>query len=456
MLDILITGGQIPDFDKGQMRQANVGISGNKIAYVGEEEPSARETVDAAGLVVSPGFIDIHMHEENFAEAKRYIIADRMLRMGVTTAVGGNCGIQFQTMKEFRDIVRELGGAPINYMILAGYNHYRYVLGLGHYETSTQAQRDEILGYLRQDLADGAIGISFGIEYDLAITLEEILYACQAADSPDHLVAAHYREDAAGAIDSIKEMVKIQEAIPGKFQISHLSSCSALGQMTESLELIHKHMDQDPRLDYDTYPYDAFSTFIGFSCFDGEDPMAVWNRTFKDLLLTEPPYENVRCTREIFEDARKNYPEMLAVAFVMNEDEIQMAVADSYGMIASDGLISDGKGHPRAAGTFPRVLGKYVREEGALSLVEALRKMTDAPAKRLNLADKGKIAEGADADLVIFDPETIIDKASYTEPSLPPDGIRMVFVDGVKALEGHEILSRTCGSVLGLGGKRLT
>ena len=215
MLDILITGGLIPDFDAGVMKPANVGISGNKVYYVGGSEPASREVIDASGCVVSPGFIDIHMHEENFAEGRKYVIANMMLRMGVTTALGGNCGIQFQPMKEFRENVSALRGAPINYMIVSGYNRYRYVLGLGHHEAITRAQQDRIREFIRRDLEDGAVGISFRIEYDPALTPEEMLYACAVADSPDHLVSAHYRTDTDGAIDSIKEMIEMQQGIPG-------------------------------------------------------------------------------------------------------------------------------------------------------------------------------------------------------------------------------------------------
>ena len=130
--------------------------------------------------------------------------------------------------------------------------------------------------------------------------------------------------------------------------------------------------------------------------------METWGKSYDSVLLTDEPYKNVRCTKEIFEKARAEYPEMLAVAFVMNEDEIAAAVANKYGMIGSDAIISNGGGHPRAAGTFPRVLGKYVREEGRLSLIDGLRKMTLTPADRLNLKSKGRIKEGCDADLTIL------------------------------------------------------
>ncbi|MBR1990488.1 MAG: amidohydrolase family protein, partial [Firmicutes bacterium] len=150
------------------------------------------------------------------------------------------------------------------------------------------------------------------------------------------------------------------------------------------------------------------------------------------------------CTEEIFEDARKNYPDTLAVAFVMNEDEIRDAIVNEKGIVASDGLITLGKGHPRAAGTFPRVLGKYVREEKALPLIEALRKITLAPADRLGLKTKGRLEEGCDADITIFDPETIIDKADFTHIERP-EGIEYVIIGGQIAVKQGENINERLG-----------
>ena len=137
---------------------------------------------------------------------------------------------------------------------------------------------------------------------------------------------------------------------------------------------------------------------------------------------------------------------MLVVAFVMNEEEIGQAVANPKGIIASDGIINHGNGHPRAAGTFPRVLGRYVREQKRLSLLDALKKMTIEPAKRINLGNrKGSIKIGADADITIFDPETIVDGATYDNISIPPKGIEWVIVGGDIAVERNEILSENSG-----------
>lgn len=448
MLDILLINGLYPDFEKGLILEGNIGIKSGKIDYMGRSEPEATEVIDVKGDIVSPGFIDIHMHEENFKEeGSHYCIANMMLKMGVTTAVGGNCGIQHQGLPLFKNAIKDLGGAPINYMMLSGYNQCRYTLGIDRHKEASLAEKSTIRDMISKELEEGACGISFGIEYDPGITTDEVLYAVGADKRKEDIVAAHYRGDNDIAIASIKEMMEVGEAIPQKFQISHLSSCSAMGQMSEALELIHKGMIKNPRLNYDTYPYNAFSTTMGSEVFvDG--CLEKWHKNYSDIMLTEEPYLNQRCTKSSFEDARLNYPEMLAVAFVMNEDEIAEAVADKYGMIASDGIINNGNGHPRAAGTFPRVLGKYVREEKVISLYDALRKMTKEPADRLCIFNKGRIALGCDADLTIFNKDKIIDGATYEETDKGPKGIDYVIVDGEIAIKGSNIINDRLGEFI--------
>jgi len=454
MLDLLIKKGIYPDYNEGLMKESNIGIKDGKIAYLGLEEPSAAEVIDATDRVVSPGFIDIHMHEENFKdEGKKYVISQLMLKQGVTTCVGGNCGVMYQTLKEFKSVIDELGGAPVNYIMLSGYNDYRTPLGLGHYDSATKEQWDIIREKVKADLDEGAFGISFGIEYDPGITFEEIIYATEVSDDENLLVAAHYRADCIGNIDSVKEMVDIQNAINKKFQISHLSSCSAIGQMDESLKYINDAMDKNPLLNYDTYPYNAFSTTIASTVFD-DGCLDAWKKNYSDLMLTDDPYKNVRCTEEIFRECREKYPEMLVVAFVMNEDEIGKAIANPKGMVASDGIINHGNGHPRAAGTFPRVLGKYVREEKLLPLIDALRKMTLEPAKRLGIETfKGQIQVGADADLTIFNPETIIDGATFGDLNILPKGIDYVLIDGCICAENSIIKDDRKGKFISYKGE---
>ena len=445
MLQVLITNGMYPDYEKKEMVKANIGVQDGKIAYIGAETPEARQVIDAEGRVVSPGFIDIHMHEEDFVhEGKQFVIANMMLEMGVTTAVGGNCGVQKQPLSIFKSVLNELGGSPVNYLILAGYNHFRTELGIGRYAHPSQAQMDELQAIMKRELAEGAYGISFGIEYDPGITFDEMLWAVRASDDPHLLVSAHYRDETKkDDLFPVEEMIRFSQEIPQKFQISHLSSCSATGSMKEALACINAAMEQDPTLNYDTYPYNAFSTEIGSAVFE-DGCLEGWGKDYKDILLTDDPYKNVRCNEEIFRKARAEYPNMLAVAFVMNEDEIREAIVNPNGMVASDAIINNGSGHPRAAGTFPRVLGKYVREEKALPLIDALRKMTLEPAKRLELDQKGRIALGCDADITIFNPDTIIDKADFTK-LCKPEGIDYVLIGGEIALKDGEHVNDRLG-----------
>ncbi|MFR8518582.1 MAG: amidohydrolase family protein [Emergencia timonensis] len=448
MLDLLIKNGQYPDFSEGRMKQGNIGITDGKITYIGPEEPDTKERLDARGKVVSPGFIDIHMHEEHFAEeGEHYVIAQMMLEMGVTTAVGGYCGMQNQNLSYFKEVLDRLGGSPVNYIMLAGYNTFRYELGIGRYETASQEQREAIRKLLQRELNEGAYGISFGIEYDPGITTEEILFAIGVTEDPNLLVSAHYREDCLQDINPVQEMIEIAEKIPMKFQISHLSSCSAMGLMQESLDAINEAMKRNPKLNYDTYPYNAFSTHMGSAVFE-DGCIEGWHKDYSDILLTDAPYKDIRCTKEIFEKVREEYPDMLAVAFVMNEEEIAAAIANPNGMVASDAIINNGNGHPRAAGTFPRVLGKYVREDKALPLIDAIRKMTLEPAKRMDLDQKGRIELGCDADLTIFNPDTIIDGATFSNLHIQPEGIEAVFIDGKLALKNKVTINNRLGKYI--------
>ncbi len=445
MLDLLIKNGTYPNFADNRMEQKDIGIKDGKIAYIGRGETlEAKEIFDATGKIVSPGFIDIHMHEENFLnEGKQYVIARMMLEMGVTTAVGGNCGVQYQDLADFKSIIDELGGSPINYIMLAGYNEYRTKLGIGRYEKASEEQQLALREIMKRELAEGAFGISFGMEYDPGITYEEMISAIKASENEKHLISAHYRADCIEDIASIEEMVKLSGEIKQKFQISHLSSCSAIGKMEQSLECINKAMETNPKLNYDTYPYNAFSTTIGSAVFE-DGCLEAWKKDYDSILLTDDPYKNVYCTEEIFKEAREKYPQMLAVAFVMNEDEIEAAIVNKNGMVASDGIINHGNGHPRAAGTFPRVLGRYVRERQALPMIDALRKMTLEQAKRLDLAQKGRIDLGCDGDITIFDPETIIDKADFSKLA-KPEGIEAVLLHGEFAIKDGKSVNERLG-----------
>lgn len=451
MLDKLFINCTYPDFKAGEMKKGAVGIKEGRIEFVSSKPndcyPESKETIDVKGNIISPGFIDIHMHEEDFLkEGYRYIVANMLLRQGVTTCVGGNCGNQRQRIKIFREGIDKLEGSPVNYMMLAGYNTIRSDCGVELYETPTENQKLQIKESILEEIENGAAGISFGLEYGPGITMDEMINAVDLLEDKGALVAAHYRHDSRRSIESIKEMIQLQNSIENPFQISHLSSCSAMEQMEEALEIINDAMAKDPRLNYDTYPYNAFSARIGTEVF-AEGCFEEWNKSYDSIMLTDDPYRVKFCDEELFYKARREYPDMYAVAFVMEEPEIELAIVNANGMIASDATIFNGHGHPRAGGTFARVLGKYVREQNSLSLYDALRKMTILPAERMRLHQKGRIEVGCDADLVVFDKDEIIDKSTF-EGILPPEGIIYVYVSGEVAVKGKEVVNEGLGEFM--------
>ena len=448
MLDLKIVNGKLIDTQKEELLPLQLGIQDGKIACIGKDLPDAAEVIDANGHMVSPGFIDIHMHEEDFAVTKKqeWDISECMLRMGVTTAVIGNCGSNRQHPSEVEAEIAKKG-CPVNYLAYIGHNFLRKQVGnLDPRAESSPEQVEQMARMVRDAVDDGAIGVSYGIEYAQGMTFEEELGICKyILGRKDLLLSAHYRRDGDLAIPSIDEMAQLgrQTGIP--FQISHLSSCSAYGNMQEALERIESYRKEGLDLTVDAYPYDAFSTDIGSDVF-GPGALERLGATYADVELTDEPYEHVRCTEALFYEVRKTHPHMYVICHVMREDDIALAMAHPLVMVASDGLYRNHKGHPRGAGTFPRFLGRYVRDEKVCDFYTGIRKITSMPAARLRLdSRKGYLKEGYDADIVIFDPERIIDRATFDDPQLAPEGIDWVIVNGKTACRGQEILDRSCG-----------
>ena len=448
MLDSKIINGKLIDAENDRLLDLELGIKDGKIACIGKDLPDAAEVIDAKGCLVSPGFIDIHMHEEDFAVTKKqeWDISECMLRMGVTTAVIGNCGSNRQHPSEVEAEIAKKG-CPVNYLAYIGHNFLRKQVGnLDPRAESSPEQVEQMARMVRDAVDDGAIGVSYGIEYAQGMTFEEELGICKyILGRKDLLLSAHYRRDGDLAIPSIDEMAQLgrQTGIP--FQISHLSSCSAYGNMQEALERIESYRKEGLDLTVDAYPYDAFSTDIGSDVF-GPGALERLGATYADVELTDEPYEHVRCTEALFYEVRKTHPHMYVICHVMREDDIALAMAHPLVMVASDGLYRNHKGHPRGAGTFPRFLGRYVRDEKVCDFYTGIRKITSMPAARLRLdSRKGYLKEGYDADIVIFDPERIIDRATFDDPQLAPEGIDWVIVNGKTACRGQEILDRSCG-----------
>ena len=447
MLDIKIVNGFVIDVENRKEIKGDIGIKDGKIVSVGYVPGEAKKVIDAAGKSVSPGFIDIHMHEEDLSltKKKEYDIADTMLNMGVTTCAVGNCGNNRQEIEELYDFINEKGN-PVNYLTYIGHNFLRSQVGnTDIYKKSTKKQIQEMQSLVKLAVDFGAIGVSYGLEYCPGIDTEEAIEITKEIKGRDDLLlAAHYRKDSIHAMDAIKEMALIAKETQIPFQISHLSSCSAYGNMTEALNLIEEISNSGLDILVDAYPYDAFSTFIGSAVFD-DGCLELWNKDYNSIMLTEEPFKGMLCDKKLFEKARKEYPNMLAVAYVMNESEIVQALNHPLVMVASDGIYRNHSGHPRGAGTFPRVIGHYVRDKQSIEFFDAIYKMTYMPGKRLKLKNKGLLKEGYDADITIFDYNTIIDKATFQDPQVRPDGIECVIINGEIAVENGKTINNTLG-----------
>lgn len=449
MLDYRITGALVPDFATKSLLRADIGVEGGLIACLGDVPGPARQTLDARGLVASPGFIDIHMHEESLepGPAEPYDIARYMLAMGVTTAVGGNCGNNRQGVADFLGFVDRVG-APINYLCYSGHNSARAAAGVaGPYEAATRAQAEAMADIVARDLDAGAIGLSYGLEYSPAVTMEEMAGVAAGAKGRPMLLAAHYRSDGPDGVRSVEELAALSAAAGQPMQVSHLVSCSAFGFMAESLATLERAVARGVDVLADSYPYEAFCTRIGSAVFD-DGCLERWNKGYDAIMLLQDPLKGRRCDEATFRLARERYPAMLAAAFVMNESEAIMALQHPLVLAASDGIYNKGFGHPRGAGTFPRILGRYVRELGELSLVDALEKMTLGPARRLRLERKGRLEPGCDADITLFDPGAVIDRADYGSPTLPPLGIRLVMIGGKEALRDGSPIDERLGRAI--------
>ena len=428
----------------------NILTENGKISSLTQCMAEADEYINAEGKIVCPGFVDIHMHEDPVEDdGKIYSDEEKsifncMLRMGVTTAVGGNCGLSACNPADYLDLV-DRDGAAVNVAMLAGHAWFREHAGaVDRYGKTTPAQRAQMRAEIEDSLARGCFGVSYGIRYVPGIDHEELTETAAPCRESGKMIAAHIRSDAAEIFDAARELLDMGRSLGIRTQVSHIGSMAGFGQMTEFLRMCDEYRLNGLDVSCDCYPYYAFSTSIGSTTYD-DGWMERYGCGYDAVELCEGEYKGQRCTEEIFRKVRREMPECMTVCYVMREEDVDLAFRHPNVMLASDGIMSHGQGHPRAAGAFPRLIAQFVRG-GKLSLYEAINKMTAMPADRLGLTNKGRLSVGADADIAVFDPARISDSATFASPVLPPVGIDYVLIGG-------EIAAKDCRVVNGRLGR---
>lgn len=444
----VVKNGRVIDPYNNIDSKLNIVIKDGKILEITPYEISGEKNIDATGLIVCPGFIDIHMHEDMYHNEEDYLdewIAKSMLNMGVTTCIGGNCGINLTEPLTYLDAVDRLK-LPVNIGLMAGHTNIRecVVENSNKYNPIQTDDIKKIMYTAREYLEGGCFGISYGIRYVPGITELELIEVSKACKPENKIINAHVRDDAKNIIWATKEFIKVGMKLDIPIQNSHIGSMGGYGQMKELLRLLDSVKSSGLDITSDCYPYYAFSTRIGETTYD-DGFLERYNIDYDSIEISEGKYKGQRCTKNIFDELRKNSPDTITVGHVMNEKDIDMAILHPNVMIASDGFLHNEQGHPRAAGTFTRLIDKYVKT-GKLSLYDAINKMTTMPAKKLGLSNKGNLSKGSDADITIFSYDEIKDNATFDNPIKKPDGIKYVLIKGSVALKDGEIVNGKLGT----------
>ena len=440
--DVVIRNGRVMDPESGLDGVRQIGIRGGRVSEISQRQMKGLEVIDAQGLVVAPGFIDLHSHgqtDENYR---------LKARDGVTTALEMEVGVNpVAKWYAARD-----GNALINFGASSGHIPARMAVmaDTGDFlprdhavkDTTTAAQRTEILRLVRQGLDDGGLGVGLGIAYVPAASRAEILDLFELAGKRRMACFVHMRNPGPiepGVVDALQEVLADAAATGAGLHVVHITSM-AFRQTDLCLRMIHGAHQHGVDVTTEAYPYTAGMTSLETAIFDPG-----WQQRlgigFGDLQWIAT---GERLTEQSFERYRKQGG--MVILHSIPEEVVRSAMADPAVMIASDGLITGGKGHPRGAGTYARVLAKYVREEHALTLMEAIRKMSLMPAQRLEVVspamrNKGRIRVGADADITVFDANKVQDEASYERPALASTGIEYVMVNGTVVVRNGELVS---------------
>lgn len=455
MTDFILRGGEVVD-GSGQARfRADVAISADRITEIGAVAgfAGARE-IDVSGKIVAPGFVDVHTHDDRALFATPEMAAKAS--QGVTTVVTGNCGISLAPLSiahappppldligeaadyrygRFADYFAALYRAPaaVNAACLVGHSTLRVGAMAALDRPAAAAEIARMREALQEALDAGAVGLSSGLAYAPAehAPPAEIEALAALLHPANALYTTHMRNEGERVLDSLDESFAVGRTAGVPVVISHHKTIGRanFGRTAQTLPVIAAAIGQQ-QVGLDAYPYIASSTVLSAGQAGRASKVLVtWSKSAPEQAGRELSAIAADWGVSV-EDAVERLQPAGAIYWTMDEPDVQRVLSFPHTMIGSDGLPHDFHPHPRLWGTFPRVLGHYCRELGLFGLEEAVRKMTGLPAARFGLSRRGAIAAGAYADITVFDPQTVIDRATFEEPTTPAAGIEHVFVNG--------------------------
>jgi N-acyl-D-amino-acid deacylase len=465
----LVVGAQVADGTGKPLRAASVRVVDGRIAELGDLKPRDGEVViDGKGRVLAPGFIDVHNHSTTAIIPNP--LAESQVSQGITTILVGQDGSSLVPLSAYLDGRRQ-SPAAVNVGSCIGHSSVRgKVMGDDYKRAATATEVTRMEALVDQGFKDGAFCLSSGLEYEIGgyASTAEVVALARVAGRHGGFYISHIRDEADRAMEAMAELVSIGEEAKVAVQNTHVKvgTVGVWGKAGEALRMFDAARKRGVDVTADCYPWDAWSSTILVLIPNKkyEDPGSV-ARGLADVggaanvLITsyekEPSYEfktlaEMAASRgitpvDLFIEIVRNGGASVVVKS-MKDDDIRAFYAWPWTMVSSDGGI--GYRHPRGAGTFPRVLGRFVRERGWLTLEEAIRKMTSLPAWRLGLKDRGTIAQGFVADLVLFDPATVLDNATFTDPLRRSSGIDRVWVSGELVWDDGKAKGARPGQVL--------
>ncbi len=496
--DIIIINGEVFDGTGSDAVSADIGIKESIIVKIGDlSDAKSNRIIDAKGLAVTPGFIDAHAHLEPIFELSN---CESHIRQGVTTSLGGPDGSSPWPFGKYLDSLQQVG-VGMNVAYLIGHNTVRRnVMNLEN-RPPTKDELEQMKIQISQAMDEGAFGISTGLKYipGSFSEVDEVIELSKKASEKGGIYTSHLRDEGLGLFDAVNEAILISEKANIPVVLTHhkVIGKPMWGKSEKSLALVDSARVAGLNIMIDQYPYNA--SYTGISVLIPSWARAGSNQAFIERVENPKLRDSIKagiifnilndrggddldrvqfakvswmpelegktlkywCELKGLEPTVENGADLVieaqanggasCVFHAMNENDVENILKHPQTMVASDGRLvkpGDGHPHPRWYGTFPRVLGHYVREKGVLTLKEAIYKMTALPAKNIGLKDRGVLKENMKADITIFDPETIIDKGTFEKPHQYPEGIYYVLVNGQLVVDNKEFKNIKAGNVL--------